>query len=186
MTDGGVGTDYIDRLGHGTAVAGAIREKAPQAEIFAVKVFERSLTTTALLLFRALDWCLDQEIKVINLSLGTLNRTYLAGFQDRVLKATEAGVTIVSAYKMNDQLALPGSLPGVAGVMLDPSCARNEYREQELDGRTVYSACGYPRDIPGVPREHNLQGISFAVANITGFFAARLERKPDASSEPSA
>ena len=37
--------DYLDRLGHGTAVTAAIREKAPDAELFAVKVFDRSLST---------------------------------------------------------------------------------------------------------------------------------------------
>ena len=175
ITAEGVGTNYTDILGHGTAVAGAIREKAPQAEIFAVKVFERSLMTTGALLFRALDWCLDQKIQLINLSLGTLNQSYVTGFQERVLRAQETGTTIVSAYMMNGELALPGSLPGVAGVLLDPTCARDHYREQEVNGRTVYTASGYPREIPGVPPEHNLQGISFAVANVTGLFAAARE-----------
>ena len=32
-----------------------------------------------------------------------------------------------------------------------------------------------PRDIPGVPRERNLKGVSFAVANATGFIARALE-----------
>jgi subtilisin family serine protease len=38
-------TDYLDYIGHGTAVAAAIREKAPEAELYAVKVFDRVLTT---------------------------------------------------------------------------------------------------------------------------------------------
>ena len=33
----------------------------------------------------------------------------------------------------------------------------------------------YPRDIPGVPRERNLSGVSFAVANASGFVARALE-----------
>ena len=36
----------------------------------------------------------------------------------------------------------------------------------------------YPRPIPGVPPERNLNGISFAVANATGALAARLETNP--------
>ena len=35
--------DYTDRLGHGTAVASAIHEKAPDADIYAVKVFDDRL-----------------------------------------------------------------------------------------------------------------------------------------------
>jgi hypothetical protein len=73
---------------------------------------------------------------------------------------------------MNGQLALPGSLAGVIGVALDEHCPRTHYLPQEKDGRSFYAASGYPRDIPGVPPQHNLQGISFAVANVTGFLAA--------------
>ena len=36
----------MDRLGHGTAVAAAIKEKAPDAEIYAVKVFDRALSAS--------------------------------------------------------------------------------------------------------------------------------------------
>ena len=35
----------------------------------------------------------------------------------------------------------------------------------------LFAASGYPRPIPGVPREKNLKGISFAVANVTGTLA---------------
>jgi hypothetical protein len=38
----------------------------------------------------------------------------------------------------------------------------------------------YPRDIPGVPRERNVNGISFAVANASGFVARALEAAPGA------
>ena len=34
FTADGVGGDPVDRLGHGTAVAGAIREKVPEADLF--------------------------------------------------------------------------------------------------------------------------------------------------------
>ncbi|MCU1273988.1 MAG: hypothetical protein JWO48_1419, partial [Bryobacterales bacterium] len=40
--------------------------------------------------------------------------------------------------------------------------------------RPVFHASGFPRSIPGVPPEENLSGISFAVANITGFVAQAL------------
>ena len=39
-------------------------------------------------------------------------------------------------------------------------------------------ASGYPRPIPGIPNERNLQGISFAVANMSGFAARALEGLP--------
>ncbi|MYJ17043.1 MAG: hypothetical protein F4106_03185 [Gemmatimonadetes bacterium] len=42
---GDVGEDYVDRLGHGTAVFAAIQEKAPAADIHAVRVFGDRLRT---------------------------------------------------------------------------------------------------------------------------------------------
>jgi hypothetical protein len=42
----------------------------------------------------------------------------------------------------------------------------------------VLFAAPYPRDIPGVPRERNVKGVSFAVANATAFVARALEAAP--------
>ena len=54
-------------------------------------------------------------------------------------------------------------------------CDRNRYRVQETGGGIAFLASGYPRPAPGIPRERNLQGISFAVANMSGFAARALE-----------
>jgi subtilisin family serine protease len=166
-------SDFTDYVGHGTAVAAAIHEKAPSAEIYAVKVFDRQLTTSADILMRALDWCLESNIDLINLSLGSRNPNYIDAFKARIAQARDRGVTIVAAYEMNGEPAFPGSLPGVSGVLLDNDCPRDRYLVQMRDGRTLFAAAGYPRDIPGVPPQRNLQGISFAVANVTGFLAAQ-------------
>jgi hypothetical protein len=48
----------------------------------------------------------------------------------------------------------------------------------EIDGAALFLASGFPRPIPGVPPERNLQGVSFAVANVTGFLARLLEAEP--------
>jgi Subtilase family len=175
IQESGDSGDYLDRLGHGTAVAAAIREKAPAAELYAVKVFDRSLTTTGGILLRALDWCFDCGMQLINLSLGTLNEEYKDSFLDRIGRAERAGIKIVSAYETKGRSTLPGCLPGVIGVVLDPDCPRTDMVRMMRDGRGVCGASGFPRDLPGVPRERNLQGISFAVANVTGLLAAGRE-----------
>src|SRR5581483_12397265 len=69
--DGAISPDFVDRLGHGTAVAAAIREKAPDAELVAIKVFWRGLSTDVATLVRAIDCASSQGARVINLSLGT-------------------------------------------------------------------------------------------------------------------
>jgi hypothetical protein len=166
---------YLDILGHGTAVMAAIQEKAPDAEYFAVKVFHARLATKAALLFEAIEWCISQEMDVINLSLGTPNPDHLQTIANLSRAAFERGIVLVSAREVNGQSYLPGSLPGVIGVRLDWNCSRNSYRVEQLDKGLVFYASGYPRPLPGVPPERNLNGISFAVANMAGFMARACE-----------
>ena len=172
--DGTTDADWMDRLGHGTAVAAAIREKAPGVELLAVRVFDRTLATNAATLARAIAWSVEQGVSFINLSLGTPSTDHLPVLQAAVEDAGRRGATIVSAARHNETDWYPGSLRGVVGVVLDWECPREEIRRQATgDGRQVYAASGYPRPIPGVPPERNLKGISFAVANVTGILARR-------------
>ncbi|HZT75798.1 MAG TPA: ABC transporter transmembrane domain-containing protein, partial [Vicinamibacterales bacterium] len=169
--DGRETDDYVDRLGHGTAVAAAIREKAPDAELYAVRVFDRTLSTGIASLVQAIDWAARAGMHVANLSLGTSTSAHAPILRDAVTRATAAGLIIVSARQDEGVRWLPGSLPDVVPVELDWSCPRDAYRHACVDGVTVFRASGYARPIPGVPPERNLHGISFAVANLSGFVA---------------
>ncbi len=170
-------SDYVDRLGHGTAVTAAIREKASDAEIFAVKVFHESLATRIQSLLHALDWSARNGMHLINLSLGTDNPHHEAVLRATVDRLVGQGIKLIAAHEDSGVRWLPGSLPGVVPVALDWDCPRDEYRTSTLpDGRTLYHASGYPRSIPGVAPERNLKGISFAVANVTGLIARELLR----------
>jgi hypothetical protein len=167
---------YLDFVGHGTAVAGAIREKAPEALLYAVKVFDQSLRTNAETIIRALEWAIENEMQVVNLSLGTINQSHRERFEQVAARAVERNVALVAAREMNDQLSLPGCLPSVIGVGLDWECPREIYRCVIEDAHLTFFASGYPRSIPGVPQERNLNGVSFAVANMTGFVARARHR----------
>ncbi len=170
--DGHEDSDYTDRLGHGTAVTAAIREKAPDAEIYAVKVFHDSLATRIESLVHALGWSEKNGMNLINLSLGTDNPQHEAVLRAAVDRLVGQGIKLIAAYEDSGVRWLPGSIAGVVPVVLDWECARDEYRTSPLpDGRTLYHASGFPRPIPGVAPERNLKGISFAVANVTGLIA---------------
>jgi subtilisin family serine protease len=161
--------DFLDRLGHGTAVMAAIQEKAPDAECFAVRVFGRELRTNIDALVAALEWCVENRMDVINLSLGTSNAAHAEKFAPFIGRAI-----VVSAAGM-----YPGAQAGVIRVAPDPEIPRGEYR---CDGEIFY-ASGYPRPIEGVPPERNLSGVSFAVANMTGFVSKACETLRERSYE---
>jgi subtilisin family serine protease len=169
----GAGESTADLFGHGTAVAAAIREKAPDAELVPVRVFDRELATDAGTLARAIIWAAEHNCQVVNLSLGTSNDTHTLLMKETLGRAR--GVVVVSAFESNGVRWLPGSLDGAVGVIPDAEIERDAIEEDVANGRTRVRASIYPRPIPGVPKERNLHGVSFAVANMTGFMARWLE-----------
>ena len=177
---------YEDRLGHGTAIAALLHQQVPEAQLIGVKVFDRSLATNRDTVIRAIDWCLRNEIDIINLSLGTANPAHRIGFEDAVRRISANGKAIVSAHDINGTLALPGCLPGVIAVVPGTNCSDSIHvfkpngtsesaKPTELidsrPGKIIFSASPYPREIPGVPRDRNIHGVSFAVAHVTAALA---------------
>ena len=126
--DGSSGGDYIDRLGHGTAVAAAIRERAPGAELLAVKVFNLRLSASIEALVGGIGWAAVHDSDLINLSLGTANRDHTAALRSAVVRAAEAGALVVAAGTHEGVAYLPGGLGpdfrfGCSTVSLEPVAA---------------------------------------------------------------
>jgi subtilisin family serine protease len=177
---GGVGVDaagdlhddFVDRLGHGTAVTAVIREKAPAAEILVAKVFDRELAATGAALVAACDWAIQQRADIVNLSLGTLNPDHAPALAAVVARVRDSHAVMIAAGAQEGASWLPGTLPGVWRVMLDWSLPRDRCRMVFEGSELSFLAPGFPRPIPGVPPERNLKGLSFAVANVTGLVAA--------------
>jgi len=170
----------VDRLGHGTAVTAVIREKAPSAEILAIKVFDRDLRTTGATLLAALRWAKQQGARLANLSLGTTNAVHETALADELKLARQSGLLVVAAAPQADAPWLPGGLPLAIAVEADLTLPRDRCLITCADdGRVCIRASGYPRPIPGVSPERNLKGQSFAVANATGLLARLFEGEPE-------
>ena len=179
-SDGGLHDDYVDRLGHGTAVTAAIREKAPDAEIFAIKVFDRELSATGAALVAACEHARSLQAHIVNLSLGTQNTDHEAALIDVVGRLRDAGSVVIAAGEQDGVRWLPGSLAGVWAVTLDWTVPRETLRIDRLgQAGAAFRASGFPRPIPGVAPERNLKGVSFAVANVTGVVAQLIAKDPD-------
>ncbi|MCI4590015.1 S8 family serine peptidase [Sphingobium sp. BYY-5] len=159
--------DSGDRLGHGTAVTAAIQDQAPDVLCLPIRVFHDALRTTARALVSAIDWAIEARVDLINLSLGSMNPAHRDLFAQAADRAQAAGVLIVAAHEAEGAPCYPGSLRQVLGVSLDWDCPRDHYEVR--DG--LFHASGHPRPIPGVPQRRNLQGVSFAVANMSGLLA---------------
>ena len=178
--DGSRHDDYVDRLGHGTAVTAAIKEKAPEADIYVIKVFGRTLSTSTGVLVQAIDEAITRGARLINLSLGTARPEHELTLWAAVDRVRSAGALIVSPKGHEGRAWLPGSLEGAGGVVLDWECPRDQLGVICLEGHEpVFVASGFPRPIPGVSPERNLKGVSFAAANTTGVLACLFQDRPE-------
>lgn len=167
--------DSADRLGHGTAVAAAIQDIAPGAKLIIGKIFDRTLTTNPGVLAEGIAWAAGRGARLINLSLGTANPAHIETLREAIASAAAAGAMVVSAREANGIVWLPGSLSGVISVTADGTLER----DKAIVDATGFVAAPYPRAIPGVPKERNLSGVSFAVANVSGMLARLLEGRAD-------
>lgn len=165
------GKSCLDTLGHGTAVTAAVQDLAPGVAVFVVKLFHDDLRTTGDALVASLAWAIEAQMDVINLSLGTRNPSHREHLSRLADQANAAGSIIVAAREARGEPCYPGSLPGVISVRMDRDLAREQFRCEE----EVFYASGYPRSVPGVPPSCNLQGVSFAVANMSGLVARARE-----------
>jgi Subtilase family len=172
---GRIAGDVTDRLGHGTAVAAAIREKAPDAILFSLKVFDTTLATTGPALVAAIRWAVQNRVDVVNLSLGTDNPDHASALQAVVAEAASEQVLVLSAAPQDGVVWLPGALAGVVPVEVDWTVQREACEVVRNADGVRLRASGFPRPVPGVPPERNFRGPSFAVANATGLIALAIE-----------
>jgi len=181
--DGAVhrGAGYQDTTGHGTAIAAVIRHVAPEADLFALKVFDGALATTPDVLEGALSYALHAGARVVNLSLGMEEAPHAPALRTLCREAARAGIVLVaSARNGANGASLPASYDEVIGVMGDGRLGEDTlvYRAED---RFECRASPWPRSLPGLPRERNFRGNSFAAARVSGAVACLLEQDPGAT-----
>jgi len=157
-----VDDDWLDRLGHGTAVAATIHGHAPDAVLYPIRIFRRRLEAHADALVYAIDWAIAHELDVLNLSLGCNQGERKA----ELARASENAPLILVA----PTASLPGFLDNVIPVRDDPGLEEDEVRFQEGE----FVASSWPRPLGELPRERNFHGVSFAVAHVSGRIASAL------------
>jgi subtilisin family serine protease len=168
---------------HGTAVAGIIAARAddgigiagvaPEAELHALRACEEAphhveARCTTFALAKALQFALEHDVQVINLSLGGPHDRLLERLLDVIIGH---GIIVVSAV---DAWAANGGFPASHADVLSVASADSL---QILD--TALRAPG--RDVPTTTVGRSwgfVSGASYAAASISGLVALLLERHP--------
>ncbi len=90
-----------DVCGHGTACAGIVRELAPDARVFSVRVLGAGFTGTGAALLAGLRWAVDQGFDLINMSLSTTKRNFAEILHELADRAYfRRTVVVASAHNM--------------------------------------------------------------------------------------
>ncbi|MGZ8288991.1 MAG: S8 family serine peptidase [Telluria sp.] len=194
-----------DTLGHGSHCSGVIgaadlahgvRGFAPDAEIHACKLFPGGQVSQ---LIDALEYCIEHQVDVVNLSLGGAEPS--EALEQQILRAKRAGIAcIVAAGNSGGAVQYPASSPNVLAVAaigkLDefpPDSYHAETLTSNVDANGYFSAkfscfgpqiavCGPGVAIASTVPPNNYaawDGTSMAAPHITGLAALVLAHHPD-------
>ncbi len=106
----------VDVAGHGTACAGIIHSIAPEAEIYSVRVLGRDMTGRVILFAAGLDWAIEHDMQVVNLSLSTALEEFFGLFHDLSDQAYFKNMNVVSAVNNLPEPSYPSLYSSVISV----------------------------------------------------------------------
>lgn len=168
--------DHRDYDGHGTAVAGILRAKAPDVELYSVRVLQERLRTETRVLAAAIRSCIANEIRIINLSLGTQQTSEEDALRHACELAAERGIILVAAGSEKERI-FPASFACVVSVSADERCGWNDYAYYE-SSEVEFRAHPWPRPLRGKAQTRNLSGHSMATAHVSALAARIVEAYP--------
>ncbi|MCB1676407.1 MAG: S8 family serine peptidase [Halioglobus sp.] len=167
------GAEHGDVAGHGTACAGIVRRYAPRADLYSVRIFDDSLRADGRALVAAIEWCIDQDMDVLNLSLGGTDGGMRTELERVCLKASCRGLVLVAAAHNEGRPSYPAIFDGVIGVGAAriPGGTGHYYDRGAIECRARGDA---QRVCWTQPRHLVVSGTSYAAPHISGTVAALL------------
>ncbi len=150
---------------HGTAMASIIVALAPQVSLYDARVFPEQGLATPSAVASGLDWLIEQDVELVNISLGL--REDRDVLRLACARATEQGVLVIAAAPAHGPAVYPSAYPGVLRVTGDARCAPGEYAWLDSEQALIGACVGGMDHQPGRPGG----GASCAVAHVTGALA---------------
>lgn len=111
---------YIcEDITHGTMCAAIILKRDPDVELYSVSILNADLCADIKSLIAAIYWAIDNEMDIINLSLGVLGGEHVTELRQACKSACQHGIIIVSATHKEYLPSYPAAFPETIGVGQD-------------------------------------------------------------------
>jgi subtilisin family serine protease len=168
-----------DLAGHGTACAGIIHSLAPQAEIYSVRVLGSNMHGRAIQFAGGLDWAIEHDIQVVNLSLSTSKEEYFGLFHDLADQAYFKNMNVVCAVNNYPEASYPSLYSSVISVAAHDGHDPFTYYYNPSPP-VEFGAPGIDIDVAWNNKQYvNSTGNSFAAPHITGIIALIRAKHPE-------
>ncbi len=127
-----------DRLGHGSQLLDIILTQAPDITCVVAQVFADRLTTSAAQVAAAIDWLIEQQVQLINLSLGL--RQDRPSLRIACAQAVEQGIIVCASTPARGQPVYPAAYSGVLRMTGDARCQPHQFTDLHSP-YADYAAC---------------------------------------------
>ncbi|MHA1537083.1 MAG: subtilisin-like serine protease QhpE [Alphaproteobacteria bacterium] len=171
--DGDIQSDpgLEDAAGHGTEVTRLIRAAAPGAALIHAQVFGRSFESAPALVAAGLDWLVEQDVRIVNMSFGL--RAERPVLMRSCAAALKAGVVLIAAAPAQGPPCYPAAHEGVIAVTGDARCATGEVSDLQGERADFGTWCASPERGASAGASA-VAGASAAAAHFTGLAALFL------------
>ena len=169
-----------DVYGHGTAIAGIIRQLAPEAEIGSFRVLGEHLRARTLIIREGARQAMERGYHILNCSFGCGRDDQVLLYKDWIDEAYNLGRHIVASCNNENFLKRewPGHFPSVTTVSFT-NCADAEHFYCRLGQLVEFAARGQDIEVPWIGGgRKKVTGSSFAAPHISALLARLLSGWP--------
>ena len=172
-----------DVYGHGTAIAGILRQLAPEAEIGSFRVLGEQLRSRTLIIREGARQALERGYHILNCSFGCSREDHVLFYKDWIDDAYLRNRHVVAACNNEDftRREWPGHFPTVLTVNFIRS-DRSEALYCRTGGLVEFAARGEDLEVAWLGGgQKQVTGSSFAAPHVAGLLARLLTESPTLS-----